>query len=136
MRENNRDTEIWRRTGNQGKNWQLTNIDIGRVDGAFQVKIVYRQSIYSNNVIILFLGGISKVKNKIYTVTSIIFLFSCSQQIRFDYALTITICFSYLQIIIRATRTLSVQGDIAIDDLQFINCNYPGQSNTCNFQLI
>ena len=40
MRENNRDTEIWRRTGNQGKDWQLTNIDIGRVDGAFQVKIV------------------------------------------------------------------------------------------------
>lgn len=84
MRENNRDTEIWRRTGNQGKDWQLTNIDIGRVDGAFQVKIVYRQSIYSNNVIILFLGGIPKVKNKVYTVTSIIFLCSCSQQIRFD----------------------------------------------------
>ena len=37
--------------------------------------------IRSNNVIILFLGGIPKVKNKVYTVTSIIFLCSCSQQI-------------------------------------------------------
>lgn len=34
----------------------------------------------------------------------------------------------YSQLLIRATRTLSVQGDIAIDDLQFINCNYPGNS--------
>lgn len=37
----------------------------------------------------------------------------------------------YSQLLIRATRTLSVQGDIAIDDLQFINCNYPG-----NFQYL
>lgn len=37
IRENNRDTEIWRRSGNQGQNWQKAIIDIGRVDGAFQV---------------------------------------------------------------------------------------------------
>jgi hypothetical protein len=30
------------------------------------------------------------------------------------------------QILIRATRTYRVQGDIAVDDFQFINCNYPG----------
>lgn len=37
MKENNRVTEIWRKTGNQGRNWQKATIDIGRVDGAFQV---------------------------------------------------------------------------------------------------
>lgn len=37
MKENNRVTEIWRKTSNQGRNWQKATIDIGRVDGAFQV---------------------------------------------------------------------------------------------------
>lgn len=114
MKENNRVTEIWRETGNQGRNWQKATIDIGRVDGAFQVGTFLQKymsksesflvnCILSNKIFPSFILPRIMLKNG----ETLIFVL-------------------YSQLLIRATRTLSVQGDIAIDDLQFINCNYPG----------
>ena len=31
----------------------------------------------------------------------------------------------------RATRTYSVQGDIALDDIQMVNCNFPAVQQSC-----
>ena len=36
------------------------------------------------------------------------------------------------RILFRATRTYSVQGDIAIDDISYINCNYPAPQAQCS----
>lgn len=35
-------------------------------------------------------------------------------------------CF-FFQLAFRASRTTFVRGDIALDDIQLINCNFPGK---------